>query len=263
METLGEHLKRRREEQGITLEDIESVTKISLAYLRDIEEDRFDSLPAPIFTLGFLRQYAQCIGLDPEDVVLRYRLEVRKEGAPSPEEMAGKSWSIKRRAFWILLAMLGGLVFLWVFLSPGDTRKQERVRSIRFPRTTERELKKQQLRQELNMGSGSAEQGNGLPGGATQPREGTQATNRFQDTGPVALTLQAVRETRVTVILDGQAAQSQLLRAGDRVSWQANKSIQLEIGNGDAVRIFYQGEVYEQLGQKGEVVHIMFPPPSS
>jgi len=262
VETLGEHLKRTREEQGIALEDIESVTKIGLAYLRNIEADRFDLLPAPIFTLGFLKQYAQCVGLDPQDVVLRYRLEVRKEGVPSTEGAVGNSWSLRRRAFWILLALVLGLVALWIFLAPGGNRKQERVRSIRFPRITERELKKQDLRKELDMsGAGTAEEGAFVAGGGVPASP--PALEPVPASEPVALTLQAPRETHITVTLDGGMAQRHEVRAGDRISWQADRSIALEIGNGDAVRVFYRGEVYEDLGQKGEVVHIAFPPPAS
>ncbi len=262
METLGEHLKRRREEQGITLEDIESVTKIGLAYLRDMEEDRFENLPASIFTLGFLKQYAQCVGLDPQAVLLRYRLEVCKQGDGSPEGMRGKPWRMRRRAIWILLGLLGGLILLWLFLSPGDKGPEERVRSILLPRTTERELKKQRIREELDLGAGvmlpkgggaeEGAQGGNVPGARIAPA----------DRGPVAVTLQALRGTRVTWTLDGEPPRSRVLRPGERVSWEAEDSLRLEIGNGDAVRIFYRGDVYEPLGRRGEVVHIAFPPPS-
>jgi len=262
VETLGEHLKRRREEQGITLEDIESVTKISLSYLRDMEEDRFDRLPASIFALGFLKQYAQCIGLDPQDVVLRYRVEVRREGLTPSEGMTGKSWSVRRRAFWILLGLLGGLVALWLFLSPGGQRDQERVRSIRFPRTTERESKKQLLREEIHAASEAAVDRGAGAAGAGEGESGANAPAGVPDSGPVAVTLQALRGTKVTCAVDGGAARTQVLRAGDRVSWQGEESLRLEIGNGEAVRIFYRGEVYEELGRKGEVVHIVFPPPT-
>jgi len=262
VETLGQYLKRRREEQGITLEEIESVTKIGVSYLRDMEEDRFENLPESIFALGFLKQYAQCVGLEPQDVVFRYRTEVRKGGSPAPESMVGKPWSVRRRAFWILLGLVGGLIVLWLFLSPRDNHPEKRVRSILFPRTTERESKKQQLREDLNLGTGTV-----LQRGDGEPEDG-EGGNRagfpagLADGGPVAVTLQALRGTRVTWTVDAEPARSRLLRVGDRVSWEAESSIRLEIGSGDAVRIFYRGEVYEQLGRKGEVVHIVFPPPS-
>jgi cytoskeleton protein RodZ len=266
VETLGEHLKKHREDQGITLEEIEAVTKISITYLRYIDEERFDKLPAPIFTLGFLKQYAQCIGLDPEDVVLRYRLAARSDGASSQEDNDGQSWSVRRRAFWILLAAVCGTVFLWLFLAPGEDRKEERVRSIRFPRTTDREMKKQQLRDELQLGSESASdrspgQDAGVPG-ALPDRAAPGTRHMMPETGPVTVTLQAVRETRVKATLDGDPAAWKELDVGEQVSWQAREKIQLEIGSGNGVRIFYRGKVYEKLGRKGEVVHIVFPPPA-
>jgi cytoskeletal protein RodZ len=267
LETLGEYLKRRREEKGISLQDIESVTKIKIDYLLNIEEERFESLPAPVFTLGFLKQYAQCIGLDPEEVILRYRSEVEKERTSSAEGKTEQTGRLHRRAFWGLLVAVCGLMFLWLFLSPSGKHKEERVRSIRFPRTSERELRKQQLREELIKEKGSppliqSEEEDNAEGFVSDPS--TQKTEReIQDEGPVVVTLQCIGETRVKISVDGETSETRMLSGGDQVSWQAKKEIQLEIGNGKAVRIFYKGKVYENLGHQGEVVHIVFPPPLS
>lgn len=267
VERLGQYLKKHREEKGITLEQIEGKTKISLRYLTDIEEERFDHLPAPIFTLGFVKQYAQCIGLDPEDVALRYRLAVQQESGSSDAGSSAKLRIVRNRAFWLLVATLCGLVLLWLLLSPGSKKTQERVRSIRFPRTTLKELKKEQLRKELNIGSGSPhvlvaegmEEGEGAGAGPSGIERKVDSVGK----GPIALTLQATRRTRLKVTVDGESLQEKVLREGDRLSYQAKNRIQLEIGSGNGVRIFYGGRVYENLGRKGEVVHIVFPPPSS
>ncbi|MGW8324045.1 MAG: helix-turn-helix domain-containing protein, partial [Thermodesulfobacteriota bacterium] len=80
METLGKYLRENREAKGITLEEIEQVSNISLTYLRALEAGQVHILPASTFTVGLLRQYARCIGLDPEDVVLRYRTASQAAG---------------------------------------------------------------------------------------------------------------------------------------------------------------------------------------
>ncbi len=60
-----------RHKRGVSLEQIAEVTKISLGYLRAIEQGRFDLLPGGIYDLNYLRQYARAIGLD-EEVLLGY-----------------------------------------------------------------------------------------------------------------------------------------------------------------------------------------------
>jgi cytoskeletal protein RodZ len=71
MESLGTFLKYHREARGVALDDVAATTRVPLASLRSIEEDRLDDLPGEVFVRGFLRAYSRCIGLDPEDVVAR------------------------------------------------------------------------------------------------------------------------------------------------------------------------------------------------
>ena len=63
-ETIGQILKRTREEQEISLEEISLVTHIKEPYLKAMEEDRFEDLPSPVQQKGFLRAYARHLGLE-------------------------------------------------------------------------------------------------------------------------------------------------------------------------------------------------------
>lgn len=65
MTPLGETLRRARLSKGITFEDAERVTRISRKYLEALEVENFGILPAPVFARGFLRSYADYLGLDP------------------------------------------------------------------------------------------------------------------------------------------------------------------------------------------------------
>lgn len=69
---LGEFLRRERELRHISLDDVAERTKISRRYLEAIEEGRYDRLPGEAFVRGFIRSYAQSVGLDPEDTLLMY-----------------------------------------------------------------------------------------------------------------------------------------------------------------------------------------------
>ncbi|MDZ7727658.1 MAG: helix-turn-helix domain-containing protein [Dehalococcoidia bacterium] len=79
MNELGEWLQRAREARGLTLEDAERDTRISRRYLQALETGELDVIPAPVYARGFLRSYAQYLGLDPQEAMARYP---RDDGPP-------------------------------------------------------------------------------------------------------------------------------------------------------------------------------------
>src|SRR3954452_13852266 len=68
----GEELRREREIRGISLKEIADSTKISKRFLEAIERNDHRTLQAPVFTRGFVREYARYLGLSSEDMVNRY-----------------------------------------------------------------------------------------------------------------------------------------------------------------------------------------------
>src|SRR4051812_22876136 len=68
----GEELRREREIRGISLKEIADATKISKRFLEAIERNDHKTLPAPVFTRGFVREYARYLGLNTEEMVNRY-----------------------------------------------------------------------------------------------------------------------------------------------------------------------------------------------
>jgi len=92
MSSFGETLRRERELRQISLREISEATKINLRYLDALERDDFRHLPGGVFNKGFVRAYAQFIGVDPESMVTAYLEEegrqtaraARSSGAPAP-----------------------------------------------------------------------------------------------------------------------------------------------------------------------------------
>src|SRR5258705_12263355 len=92
MSSFGETLRRERELRQISLREIAEATKINLRYLDALERDDFRHLPGGVFNKGFVRAYAQFIGIDPESMVMAYLEEdgrqqaraSRVSGAPPP-----------------------------------------------------------------------------------------------------------------------------------------------------------------------------------
>jgi len=72
---IGGDLRRARLARTQSIEDISRATKINSSLIRAIESDAFDRLPGGLFTRGFLRAYAREVGLDPDEIVARYRAE--------------------------------------------------------------------------------------------------------------------------------------------------------------------------------------------
>lgn len=71
--SLGPLLRSWREERGLTLEQAEDVTKIRRRYLEALESESFAELPGEVYVRGFLRIYAEFLGLDPAEVLRLYR----------------------------------------------------------------------------------------------------------------------------------------------------------------------------------------------
>jgi len=70
--SFGEELRREREIRGISLKEIADATKISKRFLEAIERNDHKTLPAPVFTRGFVREYARYLGLNADEMVNRY-----------------------------------------------------------------------------------------------------------------------------------------------------------------------------------------------
>src|ERR687889_1964298 len=60
---IGRILRQAREKRGLSLQQVEEATKIRARYLRDLENENFDVLPA-VYVLGSLKTYAEHLGLD-------------------------------------------------------------------------------------------------------------------------------------------------------------------------------------------------------
>jgi flagellar biosynthesis protein FlhG len=68
----GKTLKQVRERMGVELQTVSKETKINIKILESIEEETFEKLPALVYLKGFLKSYAQSLGLDPQKVIEEY-----------------------------------------------------------------------------------------------------------------------------------------------------------------------------------------------
>ncbi|MBK7977072.1 MAG: helix-turn-helix domain-containing protein [Deltaproteobacteria bacterium] len=105
MKAFGEYLRRERELRGISLDEVAQSTKISANILDSLENGRLDSLPAIPFVKGFLRAYADYVGLDPASVVLRFEAAFLADEAEARRAL-GMPWARVRRMAFLGLAVV-------------------------------------------------------------------------------------------------------------------------------------------------------------
>ena len=72
MKELGQKLRDTRERLGITLEEVESATRIRTYHLAALEQGDIEALPSPVQVRGFLGNYAEYLGLESDTILLEY-----------------------------------------------------------------------------------------------------------------------------------------------------------------------------------------------
>jgi len=73
---LGNRLKEARSAKGLSLDDLQSITKIQKRYLAGIEEGDYSTMPGNFYVRAFIKQYAEAVGLDPDEIFETYKSEV-------------------------------------------------------------------------------------------------------------------------------------------------------------------------------------------
>jgi cytoskeletal protein RodZ len=81
MQTIGQKLKQAREEKRLTLEKVFEAVRIRIPYLMALEADDLSAMPSPVQARGYLRNYAEFLGLNFDQLLE----EMRIQGKPSDE----------------------------------------------------------------------------------------------------------------------------------------------------------------------------------
>ena len=78
MKNIGEILRNKREQLGMTLVELEEKTKIQRQFLVMIEKNDFENLPNPDYTRGFITKYASSINMSPKELIDKHQSELPK-----------------------------------------------------------------------------------------------------------------------------------------------------------------------------------------
>jgi cytoskeleton protein RodZ len=282
-ETLGKHLRRERELRKISLRELSKNTRVREHLLKAIEEDRHDLLPSPTFVKGFLNAYAKYIGLDANEIILRYQrgLTGPQESGPdvTPEKEIGKN--AKHR--WVVggsivggAIVVGLIVSYFFFLQPSGPR----VEPLPVP-PAEKAAEKES--QEPPPASPQIEEApspqKAVPPappqivGTNQTQKGILATptptpapapsigtNLPQKGKMISLQLKAVELTWMSVKTDNQTEREIMLRPGEAIPLEAVNQIYILVGNAGGLDLIRNGKSLERFGKSGEVVALTFTP---
>jgi cytoskeletal protein RodZ len=119
--SLGEMLQAARERKGVDLHRAERDTKIRLKHLAALESDDYAELPGNVYARGFLRNYALYLGLDPDEVLVKWRNEQDMRNAAQqdailapPQPIAEPKGSLRftRAVFAVALLMVVIVAFV-------------------------------------------------------------------------------------------------------------------------------------------------------
>jgi len=251
--SFGEELRREREIRGISLKEIADATKISKRFLEAIERNDHKTLPAPVFTRGFVREYARYVGLNSEEMVNRYNFAAARDDriekppelqkypptpvrdiTPKPPPKRGIPpvyARVSRNAFALVLIVAAlAAVAVWAV-------RQKRFELDSFIETPA-----------------------AVPPVTTQAVTPPPAAPTTTDAPPVddsrlRMSIEVLDNSWVTLEADGETVLNAELQRGERRSFEANERFRFRtIGNAAGVSLTLNGTPVPSLGEDGEVI---------
>lgn len=293
-EPFGKLLADARRARGMKLQEVSAATKISVAKLQAIERDDVASLPGGIFTRGFVRSYAEAVGLDPRDTLAKFETRFPDQSSVATlhatiEGRANQEFVKRQRtvkgAGWIALVAAALAVWVLAGVMPDDQDQPPP------PGAADREPPGQ-------MGVTSDDRDQPPPGGTASggvepanapgfdpvpppapPRSPSSVPSQSPSPAPseserrsapppaaagdsAVLTMEIVPtlDCWVQAAADGDLVISRLLRAGERETIVAEGAIELRIGDAAACAFTINQRPGRALGGSGEVVDVRVTP---
>jgi cytoskeleton protein RodZ len=240
--SFGGWLRRQREMREISLRDIADRTKISLRYLQAMEDDRFDLLPAPIFAKGFLREYARYVGLSPDEVVNHYlavqqQQSPEEDGVKKDQTLVNRPHRVKPVRSWtyglfLAIALILLIALVWALVWYNNHRR-EAPAADGTP-------------QPMPAIAAPAEP-------ASSPEASVAPVIPDRPSAPLEVTLDFTADCWVEVRVDDKPFLSEQRVQGESLPIEAQKSVDIKLGNAAAAEIQVNGQAYPLNGKSGEI----------
>ncbi|WP_019242234.1 MULTISPECIES: helix-turn-helix domain-containing protein [Bacillus] len=129
MTELGKTLKAAREEKGLSLDDLQQLTKIQKRYLIGIEKGDYAMMPGKFYVRAFIKQYAEAVGIEPEEIFEQFKSDVpavREDELPEQLSRVQSKRTISPTQSKVLdllpkilvaVFVIGAAVLIWVLVS--------------------------------------------------------------------------------------------------------------------------------------------------
>ncbi len=235
-ESLGKYLKRERENRKISLREVSKHIRVREQFLKAVEEDRHDLLPTFTYVKGFLSAYARYLGLDPNEIILRYETDTKGETVIHPEAPPEKRILWSSKYLWMMGGVIiVGFVILYLLLFPSQPPVEPVTPRPKATKT--------------------------IPP-APPPLAPPSVSEKpaASEGKEMILQIKAVERTWVAVQIDGQPVREATFWPGESYTYRAAKQIQLVLGNAGGLEMTFNEKRLEKIGESGEVFDLTFTP---
>lgn len=218
MGSLGSYLSSAREARGMDLHEAAQATRISVHYLKAMEEEDFSRLPGEVFVRGFLKSYAKFLNLSEPEVMRRYQeLQPPKPSATAdrrPESGTADAAPVEAKELPLEPLVWGGaliiaLIVLLFVAVPGKHVQETRPEAAK-------------------------DQPSGEAGGAAQEVAAVEQ-------GKLYLEIIAREDVWLLVRTDASPQKKAVLKKGESVIWSADERFLLSYGSIGAVTLLLNG----------------------
>ncbi len=269
LEALGSLLRQTREARGLTLTEVANDTFIRSQYLQALEEADLSRLPEPVYVQGFLKRYANYLGLDGEALsrqALPFLLAKTPQALPPPTAVSKQpAFALRPFHLWaayvvLVVLAVGGLSALldgrgspfghWLASLQSGEGSQPQPRSANSPGRSPEPTLRQMFP--------TLEQWTRIQGVFPDLLEAQAEGKRRK---PVRLDIRVVeRPSWLRVIADGKTVFEATLQPGAELNWEAEQSIVLRTGNAGGVLVTFNDRHLGVMGRFGEVKELTFEP---
>lgn len=269
---LGERLKEARAAKGYTLDDLQTITKIQKRYLSSIENEDFGTMPGAFYVRAFIKQYAEAVGLDADEMLSLYRhssgiTEAEEENAlptttltrsskRSPRSSKQLNEVIPKVIFALfIIVIIGVIYFLWIH---GESNKQQIDVGTEDPITIQDQQKpdKQPVVEDTDdekedAGLEEKEEPEVIEQTLTfVGAEGENSTYTLSKANEVKLEIRTKGESWIGVLDSSQVERTdgaRVMKAGESVELDVSdtESIRIRVGRTASTDLFINGEQLE------------------
>ncbi len=142
MSELGQQLREARLQKGMSLDDVQEMTKIRKRYLEAIEAGDYKVLPGSFYVRAFIKTYAETVGLNPDELLEGHKKDVPAEEAEATMEpviQKRSSRPVERSNRWMSVALMWTfpvlivvLLYVYVVYNNGDETDNQGLDSVKI-----------------------------------------------------------------------------------------------------------------------------------